>query len=331
MPGKLDANLRSGFLAEDFGALLMRCIGAVAEVSRTEDFGIDAFWTLLHQETARRLVVLDTAYVQLKAVSVKKITAENTGDREWLTGLKLPFYYGVVTRPGRGLEPKLDLYTSHLLHDELAMRKQLRFIGVCFNPQDATYPTHRWHQDYNNAGEDGSNPEGWYPENHLLNFDHERDLGELIREVEIGFLWLGPPILTLTQSSFESDEERQRCFDIIDYWNKLELQNRSLAHLRCVNRARWNENELPHSIWDISQPADRQDYLQTLSPSINAMLMEHVVKKCTDETFEKAVEAYEFVVSLDGATLDVERLRHIRQEILARPTEEEEEPRARER
>lgn len=311
MPGRLDANLRSAFLAEDFGALLLRGLGAVAEVARVEDFGIDAFWTLLEPVGARRLNALDTSFVQLKAESVTKIAAEDLGDGLWLRALRLPLYYGVVTRPGKG-EPRLDLYTSHLLHDELTLRKDLRNLGVCFNSKDATYPTMRWHQDMNNAGSDGPNPDSWFPADHLNALETKADIFELQATAGIGLIWLGPPILTMTLSTFEAPAERERCFLIINRWNELELQNRSLSHMRHVNRARWRTNSAPYTEWKVSQPVSRNDYLKSLSPSVNAMLLEHAVLNIPEADFEEAVRIYEYVAKLGGDSMDLEMIRQVR-------------------
>ena len=312
MPKYLPANLRSAYIAEDFGALVLRGLGAVAEVQRQEDFGIDAFWTLLNRLSNTRFEALDTSFVQLKAGSVRKLQPEDVGEPDWIAGLKLPLYYGLVTIPGKG-EPQLELYSSHLLYDEHAMRKGMPAVGVCFDSKDATYPTFRWHQDMNNAGPDGKNPEDWYSPDHLANLDPADQLDKLWPARGEGFIWLGPPVVTLTLQSFEDPAERLRCLEIVDFWNRLELQNRAFSHMRHVNRARWKPNEMPHSTWPISQPANRDDYLPILSPATIAMLMERALQEKSDDEFERAVSVYEFIVGLGGASIDLDNLREARE------------------
>jgi hypothetical protein len=66
MPAKLDRNLRSGNLKEELGVLLLKGLAAVAEVQRTEDFGIDAIVTLLRPVNRRELYAEKTFFVQIK-------------------------------------------------------------------------------------------------------------------------------------------------------------------------------------------------------------------------------------------------------------------------
>ena len=70
MPGRLRSSFRSGNLAEDLGLLLLKGIVAVAEVTHTEDIGLDAIATLLRLDNDGNLYAEDSFVVQLKADSV---------------------------------------------------------------------------------------------------------------------------------------------------------------------------------------------------------------------------------------------------------------------
>jgi hypothetical protein len=95
MTAVLDANLRSGFLHEELGILLLRGVAAVAPVPRPEDLGIDAICTLLGQTTSRVLTGRSSLYVQLKAKSISEVKYD-IKDLHWISNLELPFFIATV-------------------------------------------------------------------------------------------------------------------------------------------------------------------------------------------------------------------------------------------
>jgi hypothetical protein len=107
-------NLRSGDLAEQLGLLLMQNLALVVPVPRTEDVGVDAVVTLLHEHDSRRLIASDSFFVQLKARSVESI--EYVGHEvQWLYGLELPFFIGSIEKSTSSIR----LYCCHRLSDAL--------------------------------------------------------------------------------------------------------------------------------------------------------------------------------------------------------------------
>ena len=108
MPGSLDANLRSGNNNESAGLQFLRSIGSVAPVPREQDFGIDAFVTLLQRETYRRLVPNATFAVQLKSKSVTKIELSSS-DIKWILNLDMNFFIGHASAG----DPEIRLYSIH--------------------------------------------------------------------------------------------------------------------------------------------------------------------------------------------------------------------------
>lgn len=115
MAGERDWNLRQGDIAEQLGTLLLQGLAAVAPVPRTEDMGVDVVATLLRREGARRLIADDAFYVQIKAVSVKKIKYKHA-EIDWLRSLELPFFIASVdVRAG-----EVHLFAAHELYRIMA-------------------------------------------------------------------------------------------------------------------------------------------------------------------------------------------------------------------
>src|SRR5262245_57960426 len=115
MPGSRDRNLRSGYIHEELGILLLRPVSLVAPVPVPEDVGLDAVATLLRPEGGRRLIPEDPFYVQLKASSVRTIPYANVDAARWVVNLDLPFFVGSV----RLNDSAIDLYPTHNLYKVL--------------------------------------------------------------------------------------------------------------------------------------------------------------------------------------------------------------------
>ena len=111
MSGFRDKNLRSGDIHEEFGLLLLKAIGLVAPVPRTEDVGADAFVTLLRPESSRQLVAEDSFLIQLKARSVKTVPYDTQESLNWLRNIEVPFFVGSVDIGNTSL----SLYPTHHL------------------------------------------------------------------------------------------------------------------------------------------------------------------------------------------------------------------------
>jgi len=78
MAGATAPNIRKANMAEDLGKLLLRNFCAIATISNSDDFGIDAIATLLEIDSTNSLRELanKTFGIQFKAKSVRKIEFE---------------------------------------------------------------------------------------------------------------------------------------------------------------------------------------------------------------------------------------------------------------
>ena len=122
MAGRRNRRFRRGDLNEELGLLLLREIAAVAEVPRPEDFGIDAVATLLRR-VGNDLFAEASFYVQLKSESVKEVVFEGD-DVRWLRNLKLPLFFGIVSkRTG-----SLSLHPCHRLSQILLEMDYQRIV-----------------------------------------------------------------------------------------------------------------------------------------------------------------------------------------------------------
>src|SRR5258706_3711036 len=97
MPRHRHKDFRSGDLAEAMGVLLLKGIAAVAEVTRTEDGGIDAVATLLRPGPDDLLIAEDSFFVQIKSSSKRRIVYDRH-EVEWLKELQLPFFIASVDK-----------------------------------------------------------------------------------------------------------------------------------------------------------------------------------------------------------------------------------------
>src|SRR5687768_206108 len=96
MPGSQDRNLRSGYLHEELGLLLLRGVALVAPVPRPEDVGTDAFATLIRPDGRRRLIPDVSFLVQFKAASTRTISYTTPDETAWLRNLEIPLFFGRV-------------------------------------------------------------------------------------------------------------------------------------------------------------------------------------------------------------------------------------------
>lgn len=113
MAGRNQADFRSGNWNEELGVLLLKALAAVAPVPRQDDFGLDAVATLLRRNPSDDcLYAEDSFYVQFKSKGPKPIIYRGH-EIEWLKGLQLPLFIGVVDQK----TSTLDLFPTHALCD----------------------------------------------------------------------------------------------------------------------------------------------------------------------------------------------------------------------
>lgn len=213
MPAVRGVNLRSGDLNEEYGLFLLRLLGAVAPVPRTEDVGVDAFLTLLHNEGVLYRAGR-TCMVQLKShaegVSVVYYDAKTNGElqvrgeTDWLRNLDYPLFVGRVSRGG-----SLELYAVQQLLEWFLNNPGQAGVGVCFAEADERLE-----------------PQG------------ER----------AAIRWLGPPVLTLGVEHSRDAAELRRKVDLLSEWVKLLQENLALFPLGMLRQMRWRSNEAPETV-----------------------------------------------------------------------------------
>lgn len=206
MPGRRNRNLRLGDLNEEYGLFMLRLLGAVAPVPRTEDVGIDVFLTLLHED-GPTFFAGKTCVVQLKSNSMETIpfSAREEGggpsEFDWLKGLEYPLLFGRVS-----VGTPLKLYSSNNLRAWLIDNPNARAVTVCFEV----------------AREVGPNADG-----------------------TPACIWLGSPIATLTVEEAANSETRASRIELLSQWIDVLSENIQNSAFGVFLEATWQENGLP--------------------------------------------------------------------------------------
>ena len=140
MTGRISKNLRSGFLHEELGVLLVRQLAVVAPVPRPDDIGTDAVGTLLRPPVGILQYADASFYVQFKAHSVDEVLynynpktgePQERGELDWLMGLQLPFFIGSVNDENSSIQ----LYTAQRAYADLIGNTATESLRVRFGPE----------------------------------------------------------------------------------------------------------------------------------------------------------------------------------------------------
>lgn len=129
MPGRRQKDFRGGDLSEELGILLLKSFSAVAAVSRTEDFGLDAIATLLNPNHSEYFVAEDSFFVQIKSSSRRKIKYKEHEVR-WIENLKLPLFIGNVLKE----QGSIELFATHKLSQTI-LEQEYSEITLLLNPK----------------------------------------------------------------------------------------------------------------------------------------------------------------------------------------------------
>lgn len=207
MTARVSANIRSGFLHEELGILLLRGLAVIAEVPRPDDIGVDAIATLL-KPAIKSLQYADDAtfYVQFKAKSVSSVDYNITTDGEisemghieWLRQLCLPFFIGVVDV----ISSSVALYTTNSAYHYLVLNEPTN-IRLVF--------------EKSLASTDPAEPK----------------------------IFLGDPIIKWDISQLSNDEFLKSGYEILRAWLSIERMNVQYRHLGIVFTATWSTGEPP--------------------------------------------------------------------------------------
>lgn len=209
MPGRRDRNLRQGDINEEYGLFMLRLLGAVAPVPRTEDVGIDVFLTLLHEE-GRTFFAGKTCVVQLKSDSVPTISFPARGagqgfsEFQWLRGLEYPLFFAQVS-----VGTTLRLYSSNRLLAWFIDNADADSVSVCFD-----------------AGREAAAVLGG----------------------AAACVWLGEPIVSMTVEEAGVADTRASRVEAISQWVSILNENLQNAALGMFLEATWHTNAAPVTI-----------------------------------------------------------------------------------
>jgi hypothetical protein len=209
MPGRRRSSFRFGDLAEDLGILLLKGIAAVAEVSRSEDVGLDAIATLLRRDDDGNSYAEDSFVVQLKSESESSIQYQDH-ELVWLLGQKQPMFIGRVSLK----ESRISLYpTLFVNHAVLALHATA--VTIQFGPSELPpfYFGQKW-GPWRAEGEDGATA------------------------------WLGSPLLQWTSSDLVSRDWSMETYKILARFLKLARHELELISFGQCSVLDWHTNNL---------------------------------------------------------------------------------------
>lgn len=207
MPGRQPKHFRPFNLGEHLGLLLLKGVAAIAEVSRLEDFGLDAVATLLRSDGSS-CYAEDSFSVQIKSGSVKPLRYRGH-ELEWLVGQTLPMFIGLVSLRDSQISLYPTLFINHaalMLHAE---KVTVRF-GRSNLPAFLVGQT-------------------WQP------WKGESDGSATV--------WLGEPLLRWTLRDLTDSEWAKRSYGILKRYLGIASRERELLSLRQLSVIEWATND----------------------------------------------------------------------------------------
>lgn len=185
--------------------VLLRQIGAVAQISQAEDVGCDGIVTLLprSESDTRMLNASHSFWVQIKTSGVKSVRYKHK-EAQWLVDLQLPFFFGRMD----SAETRLDVYATTPLWD-------LSAAGYFSIERSAPSPELTFHFEPN------ENEAGFYLGNPILSWH--------FREFE----------------GIEKREARDNGVDVMADWCEGWHRNRLLWPLNIDLRPQYETNRVP--------------------------------------------------------------------------------------
>ena len=208
MTARLSQNIRSGYLNEHLGNLLLRQLSVVAPLPAHDDIGIDAVATLLKPpQNTLQYAEGGTFGVQYKSKSVTAVPydLDKAGDYkdqrhlEWLRQLEIPLFVGSVDKE----TAQLSLYTTLLANAEILTNDKIQSMRMVFAKEDAVA--------------DPFSPS----------------------------IWLGPPILEWNVFSQQEDGFYENSYAVLKGWLDIERDNLIAKKLRYIELAYWKSGTVP--------------------------------------------------------------------------------------
>lgn len=266
MPGRISKNLRSGFLHEELGILLVRQLAVVAPVPRPDDVGNDAVATLLKPPVATLQYADASFYLQFKAQSVAEVRynyhpethlPQERGEVNWLKGLQLPFFIGSVDNATSSIR----LYTMQHAYAEMIRNEAAASLKIRFGPEPDPLEAVP-EAGGNAAAHGGAAPNPAHPT-----------------------VYLGNPILEWNITSHNTAGFYQSAYDVLKPWSDLEHSNCFTRKLKLLQKATWETGQPPTVPDDhvvitssVTGPGDAEAILKLMKPAIRCLLLDRIIR-----------------------------------------------------
>jgi hypothetical protein len=270
MSGRISKNLRSGFLHEELGILLIRQVAVVAPVPRPDDIGTDGIATLLRPPQGILQYADSSFYVQFKALSVDEVRynynpqtnqPQERGELAWLRELQLPFFIGSVD----DADSSIRLYTTQNAYAELIRNDAAATLRLRFGPEPDLLA---------GDGGEGVGAVGGADDNAPEDADDAHPI-----------VYLGPPIFEWTMVSHKAQGFYANAYSILKPWLDLEHTNCFSRPLKLLQKAIWATGQAPTMPDDhvlvttsVNGPGDAVTILRAMKPVIRCLLLDRLIR-----------------------------------------------------
>lgn len=243
MPGRRLRSYRSGDLAEHLGLLLLKGIAAVAEVTRPEDFGLDAIATLLRNDADGCCYAENSFVVQLKSESKPTTIEYKDFQLDWLVGQSQPMFIGLVSRAESQISLYPTLFVNHAVLALHARTVTVRFGASAIPPLFAGQDWARW--------------------------KGEPDHGATV--------WLGEPLLRWTINDLADNDWNKRTYETLKRFLGVARRELELLSFGQCSMLNWSTNDASSIA---SQPGimkggldDLQSLADRCAPGLHALML----------------------------------------------------------
>jgi hypothetical protein len=274
MPGRISKNLRSGFLHEELGVLLVRQLAVVAPVPRPDDIGNDAIGTLLKPPAGILQYADSSFYVQFKAQSVDEVLynynpktgePEERGELDWLMGLQLPFFLGHVNDENSSIR----LYTLQNAYAELISNGAAQSLRLRFGPVPDPLEVIAEQAAEENLAANGDVA--------ASDDEDDHDLHPTV--------YLGIPIIEWTMTSHHTAGFYGSAYAVLKPWMDLEHSNSFTRGMKILQKASW-ATDVPPTTPDghlvitssVTGLGDAARIIRFMTPAIRCFLLDRIIR-----------------------------------------------------
>lgn len=276
MPGRLRTSFRSGNLAEHLGLLLLKGVAAVAEVTRSEDVGLDAIATLLRRDDDGNCYAENSFLVQLKSASTKEIDYQGH-ELDWLVGQTQPMFIGLVSLDNAQISLYPTLFVNQAVFSLCAKKVAIRFGA-------SDLPT-------------GLIGQKWLP------WRGEPDDGASV--------WLGEPLLEWTLKDLVNKEWVNDSYRILKSFLSVAEREIDLLSFGQFSVLNWTTNDVRSIDSQYGMMKGHPDELKSiagrLTPGLNKMML-HAMSMGNDSGNEVMLSLIRLATVLRGIDVEIDPL-----------------------